>query len=84
MNWKTACAVATCTTKLSAAPLSFTIIPYESFAAGGAAAIEQLKTALLEQGIVGIKGVPGLEEKVHRFIDTARAFSALPDEVKSA
>lgn len=44
---------------------------------------ELLKRALHEKGIVGIRGIPGYKEKVLRFIEAARAFSALPEEIKN-
>lgn len=44
--------------------------------------MQTLKRALHEKGIVGIRGVPGYREKVIRYIEAARAFSALPEAVK--
>ncbi len=66
-----------------AAALTLTIISYESFEKGDPTALSQLKRALLEEGIVGIKGIPMLQENVERFIESARAFSALPESVKN-
>ncbi len=77
MNWKTAAAL------VPAVVNALTTIPYEAFVRREPAAIEMLKTALFEQGIVGIKGVPGLACHVEQYIESARAFSALPEEVKN-
>lgn len=43
---------------------------------------KKLEKALLNKGIVGIKGVPDYERKARAYIDTAREFSALPEAVK--
>ena len=64
--------------------LSLDIIPYESFIQEDPNALKVLKTALLEKGIVGIRGIPGYKEKVLQFIQTARTFSALPENVKES
>lgn len=78
MNWKAiACA-------LPMAANALTVIPYEAFIKREPAALVELKAALFEQGIVGIKEVPNLQRHVERFIESARAFSALPEEVKQA
>src|ERR1700674_204629 len=52
--------------------LSLDIISYEDFVQGDATALDVLKNALYEKGIVGIKGVPGYKEKVLKFIESAR------------
>lgn len=62
--------------------LALDVIAYEDFTQNDPDALEALKTALHEKGIVGIRGVPGYREKVYKFIETARKFSALPEEVK--
>ncbi len=62
--------------------LDLDIISYEQFIHDDPATIKQLQTALLEKGIVGIKGVPGYKERVEAYIDAARLFSALPEETK--
>jgi len=64
--------------------LSLDIISYEDFAEGDSEALDTLKRALFKNGIVGIRGVPGYREKVLRFIDSAKEFSALPEKVKEA
>ncbi len=64
--------------------LALDVISYEDFIHEKKEAIEQLKQALHEKGIAGIRGVPGYREKVQTFIETARAFSALPEKVKEA
>lgn len=63
-------------------PLALDIISYEAFVSEDPEALNLLKTALLKQGIVGIRGIPGYKEKVTKFIETAREFSALPEETK--
>lgn len=62
--------------------LDLDVIAYEDFASENPEAMAVLQKALLEKGIVGIKGIPGYKEKVFKYIETARAFSALPEEVK--
>ncbi|NGX38171.1 MAG: hypothetical protein K1000chlam2_01343 [Chlamydiae bacterium] len=62
--------------------LSLDVISYEDFAADDARALIVLEKALHEKGIVGIRGVPGYVEKVSKFIEASRAFSALPEEIK--
>jgi isopenicillin N synthase-like dioxygenase len=44
--------------------------------------LQILDQALHEKGIVGVRGVPGYRDQYERFITAARAFSALPEEVK--
>ncbi|MBS0620092.1 MAG: isopenicillin N synthase family oxygenase [Verrucomicrobia bacterium] len=62
--------------------LSLDVIAYEDFVSQDTVALRTLERALLEKGIVGIRGIPGYRENVERFIEAARAFSALPDEMK--
>lgn len=62
--------------------LSLDVISYEDFVQSDASAMSILEKALHEKGIVGIRGVPGYKEKARAFIDAARSFSALPEEVK--
>lgn len=62
--------------------LALKIIPYESFIQGDLQTIDELKKALLETGIVGIRGVPEYREKLDRFVRAARNFTALSEEVK--
>ncbi|MBM3184172.1 MAG: isopenicillin N synthase family oxygenase [Chlamydiae bacterium] len=62
--------------------LALDVIPYESFIKGDEETIDIFKRALHENGIVGIKGIPGYKEKVFKFIESARAFSQLPENVK--
>ncbi len=64
--------------------LALDIISYDDFVQGDAKAINALQRALHEKGIVGIKGVPGYKEKVLKFIESAREFSALPEEIKES
>ncbi len=62
--------------------LPLEVISYEDFIAKEAGALAIMETALYEKGIVGIKGIPGYREKVERFIECVRQFSALPEEIK--
>jgi isopenicillin N synthase-like dioxygenase len=64
--------------------ISLDVVPYQLFIQGDPEALKLLKTALYEKGIVGIKGIPGYREKVSRFVESAREFSALPEEAKEA
>jgi isopenicillin N synthase-like dioxygenase len=64
--------------------LDLDVIPYEAFVSDDREAMHILERALLEKGIVGIKGIPGYQEKVRHFIETAREFSALPEAVKES
>ncbi len=64
--------------------LSLDVIPYESFVQEDPEALAILKKALYEKGIAGIRGVPGYKEKMARFVESAREFAALPEEVKDA
>jgi len=62
--------------------LDLDVISYEDFVSQDPKALEVLKKALHEKGIVGIRGIPGYQEKVQNYIETARKFSALPEEIK--
>lgn len=64
--------------------LDLDVISYEDFVREGPQAMGVLERALYEKGIVGIRGIPGYKEKVSAFIQSARAFSALPEEVKES
>ncbi len=43
---------------------------------------KQLETALLNKGIVGVRNVPEFENTSLAYIEAARKFSALPEEIK--
>ncbi len=60
------------------------VISYDAFVNEDPEALDTLKKALYETGIVGIRGIPAYKEKVDRFIKSARAFSALPEAVKES
>ncbi len=62
--------------------LSLDVISYEKLVEGDAETLKILKDALHEKGIVGVRGVPGFKEKHERFIEAAREFNALPEEMK--
>ncbi|MDX1902059.1 MAG: hypothetical protein SFW66_08700 [Gammaproteobacteria bacterium] len=59
------------------------IIPYADLLAPNmGASSELLANALRDKGIVGVKDVPQFVEKSAHYIDTVRAFAALPEAVK--
>lgn len=62
--------------------LDVDIISYEKFYNNDPETLATLKKALYEKGIVGIRDIPTYREKVQKFIETSRTFSALPEEVK--
>ncbi|MGD0664821.1 MAG: hypothetical protein ABSA17_03710 [Rhabdochlamydiaceae bacterium] len=62
--------------------LQLDVIAYEDFVKDDPKALQVLNSALYEKGIVGIKGVPGYKEKVLGYIEKAREFSALSEDVK--
>ena len=64
--------------------LSLDVISYESFIQEDPESLSKLERALHDNGIVGIRGVPGYKEMVFRFMETARQFCALPEEVKES
>jgi len=64
--------------------LSLDIISYDAFKERDLAALDILEKALHQNGIVGIRGVPGYRNAVDRFIQSAREFSSLSDEVKES
>ena len=64
--------------------LALDVISYEAFVQEDADALQTLQTALHTKGIVGMRGIPGYRETVQKFIESARAFAALPESVKEA
>lgn len=62
--------------------LSLKVISYDLLMQEDEETLDALKEALFQEGIVGIRGVPGYVEKKEQFIAEARAFTALPEEVK--
>lgn len=72
----------TCACALATPKLDLVVINYENFTEQKKEAIEALKYALHDHGIVGIRGVPGYQNKLLNFIRCARAFSKLPLEIK--
>ncbi len=62
--------------------LTLDVISYEDLAKEDHIAMTQLKNALLEKGIVGIKSIPEFAERLEDFIDHAKEFSSLPFAVK--
>lgn len=67
---------------LQSEELSLQVLSYDLFMQEDRGTLERLQKALYEDGIVGIQGVPGYAEKMSQFIEEARAFAALPEEVK--
>ncbi len=63
-------------------PLVLDIISYEELVQADEHALQILRKALHEKGIVGVRGVPGYKATYERFINAAREFSALPEEIK--
>lgn len=63
--------------------LELDIISYDDFVQNNPQALSQLRAALYQKGIVGIKGIPGYLEKVRSFINRAREFTHLPEEIKN-
>lgn len=80
MMAKDGCAMESTTDKIEV--LSLDVLAYDDFIRSDPAALATLEMALHEKGIVGIKGIPGYKAKVMKFIETARQFSALPEEIK--
>lgn len=64
--------------------LDLDVISYDDVIQKDPAALQKLKKALHEKGIVGIQGIPGYREKVQNYIETVRKFSALPEAVKES
>lgn len=62
--------------------LNLDVISYEDFINEDPTALQTLENALHEKGIVGIKGVPGFGQAIAEFLQGARSFCALPEEVK--
>lgn len=62
--------------------IALDVIPYEKLIQGDVDALHTLDRALHEKGIVGVRGVPGYKAQYEEFIEAARKFSALPEEVK--
>ncbi len=64
--------------------LELDVISYDDLSRQDAEALQVLKKALHEKGIVGIRGVPGYQEKVQNYTETVRKFSALSEEIKES
>jgi len=61
-----------------------TVFSYEDFERGDVQTMDLLKTALHEHGIFGIRGIPDFKKIVREFIESARKFSHLPEDVKKS
>jgi isopenicillin N synthase-like dioxygenase len=62
--------------------LPLDVISYELFAQDDPETVQTLVKALHEKGIVGIRGVPSYVQKMYNFIEKARLFSSLSEEIK--
>lgn len=62
--------------------LELKIVSYDDFERSAPEAIQLIQRALLEDGIVGIRGIPGYRECTEHYIQAAREFAALPGEIK--
>ena len=62
--------------------LKLDVISYECLVNKDEETINQLRSALYTNGIVGVSGIPGYREKLDQFVAAAREFSLLPTEVK--
>lgn len=62
--------------------LDLDVISYESFINNDEYALSQLRKALLQKGIVGVRGIPEYQIKVRAFIEAARCFTLLPETLK--
>lgn len=62
--------------------LSLKVISYDLFMEEDAGTLQTLRDALYQDGIVGIRGVPGFVEKKQQLISQAREFVSLPEEIK--
>lgn len=69
-------------TAIGKEPLTLDVISYDAFVQEDPQTIATLKKAFHEKGIVGMRGIPGYQEKVQKYIHALREFSALPEEVK--
>ncbi len=76
------CAMTICAANEQIQRLDLDIISYESLVQEEPVSMAKLKAALLEKGIVGITGIPGYSQKVKNYIESAKLFAALPEEVK--
>ncbi|MDN3507931.1 MAG: 2-oxoglutarate and iron-dependent oxygenase domain-containing protein [Simkaniaceae bacterium] len=62
--------------------LDLDVISYQDLQSKDPIALAQLRNALHDKGIVGVKGAPGYREKSAKFIKSARSFFASPKKVK--
>lgn len=58
------------------------VISYQDVLASDSQALQKLEATLLRKGIVGIRGVPELENKTRAYIAAARKFCALDEAIK--
>ncbi len=64
--------------------LNLDVISYDVFIQNDAESIDTLRKALYEKGIVGIRGIPGFTAQLSAFVNSARNFCSLPEEVKES
>ena len=79
-----ACAILCCAASLSALEprLNVDVFSYEDFASNDSATLKGIKQALVDKGIVGLRGIPGYKESAEKFISAAREFASLTIEQK--
>lgn len=76
-------ALALCSLTAASSPqLALHVISYEKLDQNDPETLQALRYALYEEGIVGIRGIPGYSEKLAQFIEAARRFSMLPEKTK--
>lgn len=59
------------------------IISFDDLKTNHPSSIQTVKQALLQNGIVGVRGVPDFENKSRIYIEAARKFSALNEAIKN-
>lgn len=83
---KKACAITLCAAASLGAldkTLDVDVFSYDKLAENDPTTLQGIKKALLDKGIVGLRGVPGYRENAEKFIETAREFANLPDSEKA-
>lgn len=62
--------------------LNLTVVTYDALLSEDVGTTNQIREALCENGIVGVRGIPSFEKKVSSYIQAAQQFNALPERVK--
>lgn len=71
-----------CNCKEAIAELPLDIISYDDLMNDNPETLSTLRKALYENGIVGVRGIPGYKEAAENYIAAIRQFGALPEAVK--